>query len=39
MIKEIQPQNLIMMGDSAGGGLALALEEKLGEENIEVPEN
>ena len=27
-----------MMGDSAGGGLALALEEKLGEENIEVPE-
>ena len=38
IIKEIQPQNLIMMGDSAGGGLALALEEKLGEENIEVPE-
>ena len=38
IIKEIEPQNLIMMGDSAGGGLALALEEKLGEENIEVPE-
>ena len=38
IIKEIQPQNLIMMGDSAGGGLALALEEKLSQEEIEMPE-
>ncbi len=26
------------MGDSAGGGLALALEEKLSQEEIEMPE-
>ena len=38
IIKEIKPENIIMMGDSAGGGLALALEEKLGEKEIEVPE-
>ena len=29
--------NLIIMGDSAGGGLALGLEEKLANSNIELP--
>lgn len=29
--------NLIMMGDSAGGGMLLALEEKLSQEEIEIP--
>ncbi len=38
IVKNIAPENLIMMGDSAGGGLALALEEKLGEEEIQIPE-
>ena len=38
IIKNINAHNLIMMGDSAGGGLALALEEKLGVDNIECPE-
>ncbi len=38
IIKNISPENLIIMGDSAGGGLALALEEKLGEEEIQIPE-
>ncbi len=37
LIKTIPPEKIIMMGDSAGGGLALALEEKLGEEGIELP--
>ncbi len=37
ILQKIPPENIIMMGDSAGGGLALALEEKLGEEGIEVP--
>lgn len=37
IIKDIKPENLIMMGDSAGGGLALALEEELTQKNIEVP--
>lgn len=30
-------KNIIMMGDSAGGGLAIALDEKLEEESIEQP--
>lgn len=30
-------QNLIVMGDSAGGGIALALAEKLGEEGKQQP--
>ena len=37
IIEKVEPKNLIMMGDSAGGGMALALEEKLGEEQIELP--
>ncbi len=38
LIKRIEPENIIMMGDSAGGGLALALEEKLGEEAVALPD-
>ena len=38
LIKIIEPENIIMMGDSAGGGLALALEEKLGEEAVALPD-
>lgn len=37
IIKQVDPNQVIMMGDSAGGGLALALEEKLGEEKIDIP--
>ena len=37
IIEEVNTNNLILMGDSAGGGMALALLEKLGEENIEMP--
>lgn len=37
IIKKINPEKIIMMGDSAGGGLALALEEDLGEKEIQVP--
>jgi len=35
--KKIDVQNLIVMGDSAGGGLSLALCEKIGEEKLEQP--
>ena len=38
IIDRVSVENLIIMGDSAGGGLSLALEEKIGEENIEMPE-
>lgn len=38
MLKEISHENIILMGDSAGGGMALALEEYLSEENIELPQ-
>lgn len=37
VIDHISPENLVMMGDSAGGGLSLALEERLCEDNIEMP--
>ncbi len=37
IIEQTGSENLIIMGDSAGGGLVLALEEKLGEENITMP--
>ena len=37
IIEKIDSNQLILMGDSAGGGLGLALEEKLSEENIEMP--
>lgn len=38
IIDRIDTNQLIIMGDSAGGGLALALEEKIGEENLSMPE-
>lgn len=38
MIGKIDAKNLIVMGDSAGGGLALALMEKISKEDIEIPE-
>ena len=37
IINRIDTKNLVVMGDSAGGGLGLALEEKLGEEGISMP--
>lgn len=37
LIEKIDPSNFIVMGDSAGGGLSLALLEKVGEENIQMP--
>lgn len=37
IIQKVNPENIIMMGDSAGGGLSLALNEKLIAENITVP--
>ena len=36
-IEKIDINNFILMGDSAGGGLALALEEKVGEEDLPMP--
>lgn len=36
-LKKAGAENLILMGDSAGGGLALALAQKMGEEDIEQP--
>lgn len=38
IIQEIDPKNLILMGDSAGGGMALALEQQIGEMGLDVPE-
>ncbi len=38
IIKKVNPENIILMGDSAGGGMALALEQKLSEENVTLPE-
>lgn len=38
MINKIDPTDLIIMGDSAGGGLGLALEEKVGKQNLPMPE-
>ena len=37
VIQQVDPSNFVVMGDSAGGGLALALVEKMGEENITMP--
>ena len=37
IIERISPEDLILMGDSAGGGMALALEENLSEENEKLP--
>ena len=38
IIEKVDINKLIIMGDSAGGGLALALEEKLSQEKIQIPE-
>ena len=38
IIDKVDPTELILMGDSAGGGLGLALEERVGEENLPMPE-
>lgn len=37
IIENIDISNFVVMGDSAGGGLTLALLEKIGEENIKMP--
>ena len=37
IIEEVSTNNLILMGDSAGGGMSLALLERLSEENVEMP--
>ena len=37
IIEEVPTNNLILMGDSAGGGMGLALLERLSEENLEMP--
>lgn len=37
IINKIDTNQLIIMGDSAGGGLGLALEEKIGEDDLPMP--
>ena len=37
IVEKVSKDNLIIMGDSAGGGLALGLYEKLVEDNIGLP--
>jgi acetyl esterase/lipase len=37
VINKVDSSNLIIMGDSAGGGLGLALAETIGEENLQMP--
>lgn len=37
IIQKVNVENLIMAGDSAGGGLTLALEQKLSKNNIPLP--
>lgn len=37
LIEKVDEKQLILMGDSAGGGLALALEEKVSQENLAMP--
>ena len=37
IINKVNPENLILMGDSAGGGLTLALEESLSSKDIPMP--
>ncbi len=38
IVEKVDSKDLIVMGDSAGGGLALALEEKLSQEGVSMPE-
>lgn len=37
ILEKVNPENLILMGDSAGGGLSLALLEEISKENYEMP--
>lgn len=37
IIEKVDSNNLIVMGDSAGGGLSLALMEKISEEGLNIP--
>ena len=37
IIEKVGSENVILMGDSAGGGLALGLYEKMGEEAVALP--
>lgn len=37
IIKRVESENVILMGDSAGGGLVLGLYEKMAEERVELP--
>ena len=37
IVEKVGQDNLIIMGDSAGGGLALGLYEKMANENLELP--
>lgn len=37
IIERVETNHLILMGDSAGGGLGLALEQRVGEENLPMP--
>ncbi len=37
IIKKVEPKDLIIMGDSAGGGLSLALCQEVGKRGIEQP--
>lgn len=37
IVNNIGANKIILMGDSAGGGLSLALDEKLGEQGYELP--
>lgn len=37
IIEEVDTSNLILIGDSAGGGMGLALLERIGEENLQMP--
>lgn len=37
LVDKIDTENFIFMGDSAGGGLALAITEKAGESNLKLP--
>lgn len=38
IVEKVDFKKLVVMGDSAGGGLALALEEKLSQEGVPMPE-
>lgn len=38
IVEKVELKHFIVMGDSAGGGLALALEEKLSQEEVPMPE-